>query len=83
LMRQRGLLGPGQASMQGISAWLHDHPDEGRALMRENKSYVFFRLISGPAQGALGVPVTGGVSAAVDPKFVPLGAPILLITDRP
>ncbi|MFX8242980.1 MltA domain-containing protein, partial [Acinetobacter baumannii] len=75
LMRQRGLLAPGQASMQGISAWLRDHPDEGRALMRENKSYVFFRFLPGPPLGALGIAVTGGVSAAVDPKFVPLGAP--------
>lgn len=83
LMRQRGLLAPGQGSMQGISAWLHDHPEEGRAIMRENKSYVFFRFLSGPPLGALGIAVTGGVSAAVDPKFVPLGAPILLMTDRP
>ncbi len=42
LMRQRGLLAPGQSSMQGIIAWLRDHPEEGRAIMRENKSYVFF-----------------------------------------
>jgi membrane-bound lytic murein transglycosylase A len=82
LMRQRGLLEPGQASMQGISAWLHAHPDEGRALMQENKSYVFFRELAGDPQGALGTAVIGGVSAAVDPKFVPLGAPILLMMDR-
>lgn len=82
LMRDRGLLAPGQASMQGIVAWLHAHPDEGRALMNENKSFVFFRELSGPPLGALGLPVVAGVSAAVDPKFVPLGAPILLSMDR-
>lgn len=82
LMRQRGLLEPGQASMQGMVAWIHAHPDEGRALMQENKSFVFFRLLSGPPLGALGLPVIGGVSAAVDPKFVPLGAPIFLSMDR-
>ncbi|OYY67801.1 MltA domain-containing protein, partial [Sphingomonas sp. 28-63-12] len=38
LMRERGLLQSGQASMQGIIAWLHAHPDEGRVLMQENKS---------------------------------------------
>jgi membrane-bound lytic murein transglycosylase A len=82
LMRQRGLLEPGQASMQGMVAWIHAHPDDGRALMQENKSFVFFRELSGPPLGALGLPVIGGVSAAVDPKFVPLGAPIFLSMDR-
>ena len=82
LMRDRGLLQPGQTSMQGIMAWLRAHPAEGRDIMRENKSFVFFREQQGPAQGALGLPVTGGVSAAVDPKFVPLGAPVLLSMDR-
>ncbi|WP_354292268.1 MltA domain-containing protein [Sphingomonas sp. PvP055] len=82
LMKRRGLLGPGQTSMQGIVAWLHAHPDEATAIMRENKSYVFFREQASAPQGALGVAVTGGVSAAADPKFVPLGAPVLLSMDR-
>lgn len=83
LMKRRGLLGPGQTSMQGIVAWLHAHPDEATAIMRENKSYVFFREQTTAPQGALGVAVTGGVSAAADPRFVPLGAPVLLQMDRP
>ncbi|OYY90062.1 MAG: hypothetical protein B7Y45_09215 [Sphingomonas sp. 28-66-16] len=82
LMRDRGLLAPGQSSMQGIVAWLRAHPQEGREIMRENKSFVFFREQSGPAQGAMGYAVTGGVSAAVDPKFIPLGAPVFLSMDR-
>ncbi|MEH3104532.1 MAG: murein transglycosylase A [Sphingomonas phyllosphaerae] len=82
LMKSRGLLGPGQSSMQGIVAWLHAHPDEGRAIMRENKSYVFFRELTGAPQGALGLPVNGGATVAADPKFVPLGAPVLLSMDR-
>lgn len=82
LLRQRGLLAPGQASMQGIVAWLRTHPEEGRALMRENKSFVFFRTLDGPPQGAMGYAVTGQVSAATDPKFVPLGAPVFLSLDR-
>ncbi|WP_374945184.1 murein transglycosylase A [Sphingomonas sp.] len=82
LMRQRGLLAAGQASMQGIVAWLHAHPDEGRALMRENRSFVFFRELAGAPIGALGQPVTGRVSAAADAKFVPLGAPVFLSLDR-
>jgi membrane-bound lytic murein transglycosylase A len=84
LMKERGLLGPGQTTMQGIVAWLRAHPDEGRALMRENKSYVFFKELTGAGPlGALGRPVTPAATVAADPKFVPLGAPVLLSSDRP
>ncbi|MDQ2878513.1 MAG: MltA domain-containing protein [Pseudomonadota bacterium] len=82
LMKNRGLIGPGQTSMQGIVQWLHDHPDQARGVMDENKSFVFFRVLDGPPVGALGVAVTGGTSAAVDPKFIPLGAPVFLSMDR-
>lgn len=83
-MRERGLLAPGQATMQGIMAWLRAHPAEGRALMRENRSYIFFRELTGEGPlGALGVPVAGRVSLAADPKFTPLGAPVWLGADRP
>jgi membrane-bound lytic murein transglycosylase A len=34
-------------------------------------------------KGALGVPLTAGRSIAVDPKFLPLGAPIFLSTMYP
>jgi membrane-bound lytic murein transglycosylase A len=82
LMKKRGLLGPGQSSMQGIMAWLRAHPEEGRAIMRENKSYVFFRELDGPPLGALGLPVADATTVAADPKFVPLGAPVFLSMDR-
>jgi membrane-bound lytic murein transglycosylase A len=83
VMKERGLLGPGQTSMQGIVAWLRANPEEGRAIMRENKSYVFFQELTGPGPlGALGLPVTPRTSVAADPKFVPLGAPVLLELDR-
>jgi membrane-bound lytic murein transglycosylase A len=87
VMRQRGLLGdqPGQysGSMQGIMQYLREKPAEGQALMRENKSWVFFRELTtdGPL-GALNVPVRGESSVATDPRFVPLGAPVWLELDR-
>jgi membrane-bound lytic murein transglycosylase A len=84
LMKDRGLLGPGQTTMQGIVAWLRANPEEGRAIMRENKSYIFFQELTGPGPlGALGLPVTPRGTVAADPKFVPLGAPVLLELDRP
>jgi membrane-bound lytic murein transglycosylase A len=65
--------------MQRVVEWLRANPEAGRALMRENRSYVFFRELTGPGPlGALNRPVTPRVTVAADPRFVPLGAPVLL-----
>ena len=83
LMRERGLFGDGPTTMQAIVAWLRANPEAGKALMRENKSYVFFQELTGPGPlGALGLPVTPLATVATDPKFVPLGAPVILDLDR-
>ena len=83
-LRGLGVLGPGQATMEGIIAWLRANPDQGKALMRENKSYVFFKLLTGDGPlGALGIALTPEYSVAADPKFVPLGAPLWLDTMIP
>ena len=83
VMRERGLLGSGpgkySGSMQGIMAYIRDNPRDGRDLMRMNKSWVFFRELTGDGPlGALGVPVRREASVAADPAFVPLGAPVWL-----
>lgn len=78
LLRERGLVAP-PVTMQKIREWMSANPDAGRALMRENPSYVFFQELTGPGPlGALGRPVTPRVSVAADPRFVPLGAPVIL-----
>jgi membrane-bound lytic murein transglycosylase A len=87
LMRERGLIGssPGQydGSLQGIQKYLRDFPDAGRRLMQQNRSFVFFREMTGAGPvGALNVPVTGRSTVAADPAFVPLGAPVWLQVDR-
>ena len=84
LLRERGVLPPGGASMDAIISWMRSQPDGGRSLMRENPSYIFFRELTGPGPlGALNVPVTPSTTVAADPKFVPLGAPVFLSLDRP
>ena len=87
LMRERGLIGegPGQysGSMQGIVRYIHENPDAGAALMRENPSWIFFKENTGDGPlGSLNVPVRAGSSVATDPNFVPLGAPVWLDVDR-
>jgi membrane-bound lytic murein transglycosylase A len=82
----RGELALEQASMQGIKQWARDNPDRLAALLNTNARYVFFREL--PANGAgppgsLGVPLTPRRSVAVDPRLVPLGAPVFLSTTWP
>ena len=82
----KGELTPGEASMQGIQAWARANPARLGELLNQNPSYVFFRELppadTGPI-GAFGVPLTAERSIAVDPRFVPLGAPVYLATTRP
>lgn len=86
LLVERGELTLDQASMQGIKDWGVRNPEKLPELLTANPSYVFFRELpnglSGPL-GALGVPLTGGRSIAVDPRFIPLGAPVFLATTHP
>ena len=84
VLRDQGILPAGGASMQAIKAWVRANPDQGRALMEQNASYIFFKVLNGPGPvGALNVPLTPQGSVAADPKFVPLGAPVYLAVDRP
>lgn len=77
----RGALEPHQLSMNAIKNWVAANPVEGAELLRTNASFVFFREVSevpagrGPL-GAMNRSVTALRSLAVDPRHVPLGAPV-------
>jgi membrane-bound lytic murein transglycosylase A len=78
---RRGLFQPHQVSAGVIRRWVRQNPDAGRLLLHANPSYVFFREVSrvpadkGPL-GAMNRSITTGRTIAVDPDFVPLGAPV-------
>jgi membrane-bound lytic murein transglycosylase A len=75
----RGALSLDNVSLPSIRAWLTAHPEQAAALMDENPSYVFFREVHGDGPtGSEGVVLTPGRSLAIDPRFIPLGAPIYL-----
>jgi membrane-bound lytic murein transglycosylase A len=82
---EQGELTLDQASMQGIKAWTERNPARTKELLDRNPSYVFFRELplgdpkAGPV-GALGVALTPGHSLAADPRYLPLGAPVVLAT---
>ena len=79
VMADRGLLDRDNVNMQSIRAWLAAHPDQAKAIMDANPSYVFFRELKGDGPlGSEGVVLTPGRSLAVDRSFLPLGAPVWL-----
>ena len=75
-----------EASMEGIKNWARKNIVKLKDFLNINASYVFFRKLPndlpGPI-GALGVSIEAERSVAIDPKFIPLGAPIFLSTTQP
>jgi membrane-bound lytic murein transglycosylase A len=86
LLVDRGELTVEQASLQGIKAWARNNPEKVQEVLDYNASYVFFRELPSSSDGpigALGVSLTPGRSVAIDPRTVPLGAPLFLATTFP
>ena len=88
VLLDNGDLPKGGVSMDSIIAWLRANPAKAPEVLAANPSVVFFREITGEGPiGALGIPVTPRVSVAADPAFIPLGAPLQVVTrlseDRP
>ena len=81
----QSLLTREEATAQGIRAWIAANPERRQELFNVNPSFVFFKEEALPdpslgPKGALGVPLTPARSVAVDPAFIPLGAPVFLAT---
>ncbi len=85
-MVRRGTHTLDQVSAQEIRAWVKRNGAAGQALLNHNPSYVFFRKLDdlpadrGPI-GAMGRSITTLRSAAIDPAFIPLGAPLWIEKD--
>jgi membrane-bound lytic murein transglycosylase A len=94
MLVERGELTLDKASMQGIKDWGRRNPEKLPPLLDENPSYVFFREVPPPAPGTLeaaidgpigtlGVPLLRERTLAVDPRSIPLGAPVFIATTYP
>jgi membrane-bound lytic murein transglycosylase A len=83
---RRGVYEGHQVSAEVIKNWVRRNPKDGQELLYHNPSYVFFREVSkvpadkGPL-GAMNRSVTTLRTVAVDPAFVPLGAPVWIEKD--
>ncbi|MGN6548989.1 MAG: murein transglycosylase A [Pararhizobium sp.] len=83
LLIERGALERSAVTMETIRAWLAGHPDEVDALLRQNRSYIFFREAPvgddalGPIAAAK-VPLAAGRSLAVDRLVHTFGTPFFI-----
>jgi membrane-bound lytic murein transglycosylase A len=85
---EKGIVTRDDMSMERIRTFVAEHPEEGHALMRLNKSYVFFREASelppdAEAVGAQGIPLSRGRSLAVDRKIHAFGSPFWIAAALP
>ncbi len=85
ILIDRNIIPREQMSMQRIRDWMRDNPDEAEQVRRQNRSFVFFRIVGlsndGEARGAQGVPLTAGRSIAVDKILHAYGTPFFIEGD--
>ena len=87
-LADQGVMTIDQVNMPAIRNWLAANPARVDEVLDSNPSVVFFNEAPledpsiGP-KGAQGMPLTAGRSIAIDPKFLPLGAPMFLSTTQP
>ena len=87
LLIERRLVAPEETSIQRIREWMHDNPDGAKAVRRQNRQVVFFRIVGlnddTEAIGAQGIPLTAGRSIAVDKALHVYGTPFFIEADLP
>lgn len=88
LLVERGEGRPEDFDMDGLKHWLRADPVRRDALLRENRSYIFFDEVTtaspddGPI-GAAGLPLVAGRSLAVDNAVWPYGSLVFVAADLP
>lgn len=81
---RKGIMTRDNASKPAIKRYLETHPKIADDILHKNKSFVFFESLKEQmALGAQGMALTPGYSLAVDKRWIPLGAPLYLDTNKP
>jgi membrane-bound lytic murein transglycosylase A len=87
ILIDRGIIPKEEMSMQRIREWMEQNPDGAKELRRQNRAYVFFRVVhlsdQDEAVGAQGVPLTPGRSIAVDKTLHVYGTPFFIEGELP
>src|SRR5215475_9863940 len=84
---ERGIVSKEEMSMDKIRDYMEANPEDGKALRRKNRSFVFFQETALRADdectGAQGIPLTPGRSLAVDKRVHLYGTPIWIEAQLP
>jgi membrane-bound lytic murein transglycosylase A len=76
-----------EMSTQRTVEWMRENPEGAKAVRRQNRQVVFFRIVGldddGEAIGAQGVPLSPGRSIAVDKALHVYGTPFFIEADLP
>jgi len=88
LLIEKGIVAREDMTMERIRTFVAESPEEGRELMRANKSYVFFREATelapdAGAIGAQGIPLTRERSIATDKAIHAYGSPFWIEAELP
>ena len=77
------LIERGQLSLQGMKAFLKEHPEAIPAALTANPSYIFFQINQQSATGTFGTRLTPWRSIASDQRLFPLGALAWIECEKP
>lgn len=81
-----GQLTADEMSLKSLKQWLKADRERAQPVMWKNKSYVFFRELSGQQakapMGVMGIPLQAGRSLAVDTSYYAIGTPIYVDAPR-
>ena len=82
-MLEKQLIDRNQLSMQGMKAFLKDHPECIPEALNANPSYIFFQVNLQSATGTFGARLTPWRSIATDPRLFPPGALAFIECEKP
>ena len=99
ILIERNIIPRKEMSLERIREWMHANPQSAEEVLRQNRSFVFFRIVGlsddrqpkdaqgaphdREAVGAQGVPLTPGRSIAVDNALHVYGTPFFIQADLP
>ncbi len=88
VLADRGVVPRAEMTMDKIRAYFAETPEEGREIMRMNRSFIFFREVTelapdAEAVGAQGLPLTRERSIAVDRAIHAYGTPFWIEAELP
>ena len=78
ILIDKGYLKKENLSMHSIMNWLKNNPKLARLVMEENKRFIFFKFNNDGPIGSAGTKLYPNISVAIDPKYYPIGIPLII-----